>query len=80
MSWTADGRALFVRPELSVLPVTIARLDPVTGRRTEVDRFLPPDPSGYLQTRTAYATPDGKVFAFTYDRMRSDLYLMDGLR
>ncbi len=80
MSWTADGRALFVRPELSVLPVTIVRLDPVTGQRTLVDRFVPPDPSGYLQTRTAYATPDGKVFAFTYDRMRSDLYLMDGLR
>jgi tRNA A-37 threonylcarbamoyl transferase component Bud32 len=80
ISWAADGRSLFVRPELSVLPLTIHRLDPVTGRRTVVHRFAPPDASGYLQTRTAYATPDARAFAFTYDRKLSALYLVEGLK
>ncbi|WP_291270581.1 serine/threonine-protein kinase [Geothrix sp.] len=80
ISWAADGRSLFVRPELSLLPVTVHRLDPVTGKRVEVHRFMPPDAAGYLQTRTAYATPDGKAFAFTYDRKLSALYLVEGLR
>ncbi|WP_306592099.1 serine/threonine-protein kinase [Geothrix sp. 21YS21S-4] len=80
ISWTADSRGIFLRPELSVLPVIIHRLDPVTGRRVEVHRFAPPDASGYLQTRTAYATPDAKAFAFTYDRKLSALYLVEGLK
>jgi tRNA A-37 threonylcarbamoyl transferase component Bud32/Tol biopolymer transport system component len=80
ISWAADNRSLFVRPELSVLPLTIHRLDPVTGRRTEVHRFVPPDASGYLQTRTAYVTPDARAFAFTYDRKLSALYLVEGLK
>jgi hypothetical protein len=80
ISWTADGRSLYVRPELSILPLTLHRLDPATGRRVEVHRFMPPDVAGYLQTRTAYTTPDGKTFAFTYDRELSALYLVKGLR
>jgi hypothetical protein len=80
ISWAADGRSLYVRPELSILPVTIHRLDPATGHRVEVHRFVPPDGAGYLQTRTTYATPDGKSFAFTYDRKLSTLYLVEGLR
>lgn len=80
ISWAADGRNLYVRPELSILPVVIHRLDPATGRRVEVHRFAPPEAAGYLQTRTAYATPDGKAFAFTYDRKLSVLYLVEGLR
>jgi hypothetical protein len=80
MGWTEDGRSLFVRPELALLPVTLHRLDPATGKRSPVFRFMPPDVAGYLQTRTAYATPDAKAFAFTYDRKLSTLYLVDGLR
>jgi hypothetical protein len=80
ISWAADGRSLYVRPELSILPLTLHRLDPVTGRRVEIHRFMPPDVAGYLQTRAAYVTPDGKAFAFTYDRKLSALYLVKGLR
>lgn len=79
MSW-ADDRTLYVRSSLSQLPVVVDRLDPATGRRTRVDQFAPPDAAGYLQTRTAYATPGGKVFAFTCDRMLSEFYLVEGLK
>lgn len=80
IGWSRDGRGLYVRPELSVLPLTVDRLDPATGHRVEVHRFMPPDPSGYLQTRTVWMTPDARTFAFTYDRKLSELYLVEGLR
>ncbi|MFN8010273.1 MAG: serine/threonine-protein kinase [Holophagaceae bacterium] len=80
LGWTADGRALFVRPELSVLPVAITRLDPDRGTRTPVLAWTPPDPAGHLQTRGVFMTGDAKAFAFTWEKKLSELYLVEGLR
>lgn len=80
LGWAADGRALFVRPELSVLPVAIARLDPDRGTRTPVLAWTPPDPAGHLQTRGVFMTGDAKAFAFTWEKKLSELYLVEGLR
>jgi tRNA A-37 threonylcarbamoyl transferase component Bud32 len=80
VGWCEDGRHLFVRPELSVLPVAIARLDPDTGSRARVLDFTPPDPAGHLQIRSVFLTPDARTAAFTYDRKLSELFLVDDLR
>jgi hypothetical protein len=80
LGWAADGRALFVRPELSVLPVSIARLDPDRGTRTPVLAWTPPDPAGHLQTRGVFMTGDARAFAFTWEKKLSELYLVEGLR
>ncbi len=79
MGWSEDSRSLYVRPELSVLPVAIARLDPERGARTPVLAWTPPDPAGHLQTRGVFMTPDARAFAFTFERKLSELYLVEGL-
>ena len=80
LGWSQDGAAVFVRPELSVLPVVITRLDLRTAARRVLLAFTPPDPAGHLQTRSVFATPDARAFAFTYDQQLSELYLVEGLR
>lgn len=80
LGWSADGAAVHVRPELSVLPVTLTRIDLATGDRRKLMDFTLPDPVGHLQTRGVFITPDAKSFAFTYDKKLSELFLLDGLR
>ena len=80
VGWGADGDSLYVRPELSVLPVTITRLDPKLGTRKQVLAFRPPDIEGHIQTRGVYMSPDAHAFAFTYEKKVSELFLVEGLR
>jgi serine/threonine protein kinase len=79
LGWSADGGSVFVRTELSVLPVTITRLDLKSGGRKQVLAFSPPDPEGHIQTRGIYMTPDSRAFVFTYEKKLSELYLVEGL-
>jgi len=79
IGWCGDGRSLYVRPELAVLPVVIWRLDPVSGARVQVRTFSPPDPAGHLQIRTVFLTPDARTAAYTYDRKLSELFRVEGL-
>jgi tRNA A-37 threonylcarbamoyl transferase component Bud32 len=79
LGWSADGISVFLRPELSVLPVTITRLDLKSGSRKQILTFSPPDPGGHIQTRGVYLTPDARASAFTYEKKLSELYLVEGL-
>jgi eukaryotic-like serine/threonine-protein kinase len=79
VGWAADGRGLYVRSELSALPVILWRLDPVSGARRQVRVFMPPDPAGFLQIRSVFLTPDAGTAAFSYDRRLSELFEVDGL-
>jgi eukaryotic-like serine/threonine-protein kinase len=80
VGWDQDGRHIYIRSGLTDLPVVITRLDPASGKREPVLTFTPPDPSGHVQTRSVAMTPDAKVFAFTYDRRLSELYVVEGLK
>jgi len=79
LGWTSDGKAVHVRPELSVLPVTLTRIELATGARRKLMAFTLPDPVGHIQTRGVFITPDARSFAFTYDKKLSGLFLVDGL-
>jgi hypothetical protein len=79
VGWARDGRSLFIRSELAALPVEIWRLDPGTGARLPLYKFVPPDPAGHLQIRSVYLTPDAKTVAYTYDRKLSELFQVEGL-
>ncbi len=80
IGWSADGQAIHLRPELSVLPVTLTRLDLRTGARQQIMAFTPPDPAGHIQTRGVFINPEARAFAFTYDKKLSELYLVEGLK
>jgi len=79
VGWSGDGHAVFARPELSVLPVTLTRIELTTGARRKVLDFTPPDAAGHLQTRGVFLSLDAQVFAFTYEKKLSELYLVEGL-
>jgi serine/threonine protein kinase len=80
VGWSGDGLGVIVRPELSVLPVALARLDLASGARRPLIDLGPPDTAGHLQTRGVYAARDARTFAFTYDRKLSELYRVEGLK
>ena len=80
VGWTQDSRGIYIMSRGSSLPVSIHRLDPVTGTRQPVSTFTPPDPAGYLDTVGPCLAPDGSSLAATYDRKLGELFVVEGLR
>ena len=62
------------------LPAKIFRVDAVTGRRELVRQLTPLDPAGVLSIDPVRMTSDGKSYVYSYRRLLSDLYLVEGLR
>lgn len=78
--FTADGRALFLfrRDEL---PVKVHRLNLESGKKELWRELLPGDLAGVESYFTrVLLTPDGRSYYYSYDRLLSELYLVDGLR
>jgi eukaryotic-like serine/threonine-protein kinase len=73
-----DGRSLYVAQ--IALPVRVYRVELATGRRELWREVSPADPTGLLQVLPPRITPDGRAYAYTYFRVLSDLYLVDGLK
>ncbi|OGD21658.1 MAG: hypothetical protein A2W03_17125 [Candidatus Aminicenantes bacterium RBG_16_63_16] len=77
--WSADGRSLyFFRP--SNVPFRLERLDLASGRRDLIREVAPADRTGVFQITGAALTDDTKSYAYSYDRMRSQLFVVDGAR
>lgn len=77
--WTPDGRALYVA-ESSRLRTRIVRLDVVTGRRETWKELVPADPAGVSLIAPFHLAADGRSYVYSYRRLLSDLYLVQGLR
>ena len=41
---------------------------------------MPLDPSGVERISNVVVTPDGKYYAYTYSRLLSDLFVVEGLK
>jgi Tol biopolymer transport system component len=79
ISWSADGRALFVyRP--GDLPAKIYLLHLGNGQRTLWRQLMPSDPAGVNHIGPIVLTPDGKTYVYGYHRTLSDLYMVEGLK
>jgi Tol biopolymer transport system component len=76
--WTADGRLIvWSRGDL---PLKVFFLDTRTGNRELWRTFMPGDSAGVADVGPVFATPDGKTYVYTYARILSDLYLVEGLK
>jgi eukaryotic-like serine/threonine-protein kinase len=82
LQWTADGRFLFVRRggPSGPVPVEVDRIEVATGLRIPWLKLAPRDPVGLLRVHPVRLLPDGGGYCYTYLRLRSDLYLVEGLR
>jgi tRNA A-37 threonylcarbamoyl transferase component Bud32/Tol biopolymer transport system component len=77
--WSQDGRTVYV-----VVPENkSARLDAVevaSGRRSTVRILSPADAAGIVSVDFVTLSADARVYAYSYRRMLSALYQVDGLR
>ena len=76
--WTGDGKSIYAYKP--AMPVRVFEIELASGRRRLWKELDPPDPAGINFIRTPHISADGKAYAYNYNRILSDLYLVDGLR
>jgi hypothetical protein len=78
VQWAPDGKALLVgRREV---PTRIFTIDLASGQRKLFKAFSPADPTGLFSNAPPQFSHDLKGYVYTYQRITSDLYIVDGLR
>ena len=58
----------------------VERLDLATGRRTLVRVLTPPDAGGVTGIRGVIFSRDGTSYAYSVNRFKSELFLVEGAR
>jgi hypothetical protein len=79
IGWAPDGRGLYVY-QPGELPAVVSTWDLATGALHPLCEVRLPDASGVQFIRPPHLRLDGKMYAFSYLRYLSDLYLAKGLR
>jgi hypothetical protein len=57
----------------------VSRYDVKTGALTPWRSFMPGDSAGVTGIGSIRVTPDGKSYAYSYQRNLADLYVVEGL-
>jgi Tol biopolymer transport system component len=78
MQWSADGKSIYLWHQ--GIFSRVDKLDLASGRTQLWKEFQPSDPTGVLIVQPMLLAPDGKSYVYTYVRVLSDLYLVDGLK
>lgn len=79
ITWSADGRSLFVY-RLGEVPATVNKFDLASGRMQYWNQLVPLDVSGVTDISAVFVTPDGNNYVYEYGRTLSDLYLVNDLK
>jgi eukaryotic-like serine/threonine-protein kinase len=79
ITWSADGRSTYAYHDQRTF-VAVYRLDVATGRRSLVATLAPNDAAGVTSFISVALTPDGKSYAYSFDRTLSELFLVDGVK
>jgi eukaryotic-like serine/threonine-protein kinase len=78
IEWGADSKSLLVQAH--GIPAKIFRVELGTTRRELVRQISPSDPAGIATMVGVIFSPDHKAYAYSYYRLLSDLYVVDGLK
>ena len=75
----ADNRSIlaFRRGEL---PGRVFQIDATTGQQRLLRQLAPGDRAGVSQLINVVATPDAGTFAYSYQQILYDLYVVEGLK
>src|SRR5579863_283086 len=79
ITWTSDGRSLFVY-RLGEVPATVNKVEVSTGHKQMWKQLVPLDVSGVTDISSVLITPDGNNYVYEYGRTLSDLYLVNDLK
>jgi hypothetical protein len=77
--WSVDGRSLYVFRPANV-PFRLERLDLASGHRVLVREVAPADRAGVLNGWGAALADDARFYAYSYARMTSQLFVVEGAR
>ena len=77
LRFSEDGRSLFVWKR--DLPARVYRVDLETGIRELWKELMPVDPGGVERISNVVVTPDAKSYAYTFSRLLSDLFVVEGV-
>jgi eukaryotic-like serine/threonine-protein kinase len=77
--WSEDGRSLYIY-RATALPFRFERLDLSAGRRVLLREVAPADRAGVLDSNGAALTEEAKSYAYDYERMTSQLFVVEGAR
>jgi Tol biopolymer transport system component len=77
--WGADSLSLLLMPEVEAYG-RLERLDLASGKREIVQEFQPFDRTGVLFVGAGTVAVDPTVYAYQYFRLRSTLFLVEGVR
>jgi sugar lactone lactonase YvrE len=77
IAWDSDGRSVFVTD--GGVPMKVYRIRIVDGRRELWKEFRPADPAGVSYVSSCVISPTTGAYAYTYERVLSELYLVEGL-
>jgi WD40 repeat protein len=78
VEWSADGQWLYVG-RMRSNRVKVYRVNLKTGARELWREIVPADPAG-MEIYGVLMTPDATTLGYTYKRLTSDLYVVDGWR
>jgi eukaryotic-like serine/threonine-protein kinase len=76
--WTPDGKSLLIG-KLEI-PIQVYILDVTTGQRKLFKTITPADPTGLFNASEPVFSRDLKSSVYSYIRITSDLYVVDGLK
>ena len=77
--WSADGKALYYI-RVGELPAKLYRMDIASGKTEVVKTVMPADAAGVSNIGRVCLTPDLSSYAYSFTRVLSDLYVVDGLK
>ena len=78
-AFSGDGRFLVVTADHPP-GKRLDRIDLVTGERTVWTELLPADRAGLLDVAWVCAAPDAGAYVYSYRRVLSVIYMVEGLR
>ncbi len=78
-AWTADPHYVYVYRGKQA-PVSVYRLNVLTGERQFLREITPPDVAGVSDISHIHFSADGRAYVYSYTRLLSELYLVKGLK
>jgi len=77
-SWSSDSKAVYV-DSTGETAVNVYRVEIDAGKRSPFTILSPSDKAGLTYMALCCVTPDGKFYAYSYNRQISELFIVEGL-
>jgi Tol biopolymer transport system component len=79
VTWSADGASLYVYRRFES-PARIFKIEIATGRRELWKTIVPIDRAGLITIDNFVMTPDARAYAYSFQRILTNLEVVEGLR